>query len=81
MHSFVAPRIVSTALFFALVLPRPNGVIAQGSIFNVFGSSMGPSSLAYASNLPLPTTLGGTRVSAEVLTAFSQQITKTATFQ
>jgi hypothetical protein len=29
----------------------PNGAIAQGSIFNVFGSSMGPSTLAYASDL------------------------------
>src|SRR5580698_7955893 len=38
----------------------PNGAIAQGSIFNVFGANMGPTSLAYASTLPLPTTLSGT---------------------
>ena len=44
----------------------PNGAIAQGSIFNVFGSSMGPASLAYASALPLPTTLSGTQVSVTV---------------
>ncbi len=44
----------------------PNGAIAQGSIFNVFGSNMGPASLAYASTLPLPTTLSGTQVSVTV---------------
>ena len=44
----------------------PNGAIAQGSIFNVFGSNMGPASLAYASSLPLPTTLSGTQVSVTV---------------
>ena len=44
----------------------PNGAIAQGSIFNVFGSNMGPASLAYASALPLPTTLSGTQVSVTV---------------
>ena len=44
----------------------PNGAIAQGSILNVFGSNMGPASLAYASTLPLPTTLSGTQVSVTV---------------
>jgi uncharacterized protein (TIGR03437 family) len=44
----------------------PNGAIAQGSIFNVFGSNMGPASLAFASSLPLPTTLSGTQVSVTV---------------
>ncbi len=44
----------------------PNGAIAQGSIFNVFGSNMGPASLAFASTLPLPTTLSGTQVSVTV---------------
>jgi uncharacterized protein (TIGR03437 family) len=44
----------------------PYGAIAQGSIFNVFGSNMGPTSLAYASSLPLPTTLSGTQVSVTV---------------
>jgi uncharacterized protein (TIGR03437 family) len=44
----------------------PHGAIAQGSIFNVFGSNMGPASLAYASMLPLPTTLSGTQVSVTV---------------
>jgi uncharacterized protein (TIGR03437 family) len=44
----------------------PNGAIGQGSIFNVFGSNMGPASLAYASSLPLPTNLSGTQVSVTV---------------
>jgi uncharacterized protein (TIGR03437 family) len=44
----------------------PHGAIAQGSIFNVFGSNMGPASLAYASMLPLPTILSGTQVSVTV---------------
>ncbi len=44
----------------------PNGAIAQGSIFDVFGSNMGRASLAYASTLPLPTTLSGTQVSVTV---------------
>lgn len=43
-----------------------HGAIAQGSIFNVFGSNMGPTSLAYASTLPLPTNLSGTQVSVTV---------------
>ena len=50
----------------------PHGAIAQGSIFNVFGSNMGPTSLAYASTLPLPTTLSGTQVSVTVNGATAQ---------
>jgi uncharacterized protein (TIGR03437 family) len=47
--------------------PRlPNGSVAQGSIFNVFGSALGPSSIAYATSLPLPITLSGTSVSVTV---------------
>ena len=44
----------------------PNGAIAEGSIFTIFGSNMGPAVLAYASGLPLPTTLSGTSVSVTV---------------
>src|SRR5579871_5310155 len=44
----------------------PNGSIAQGSIFNIFGSGMGPTTIAYASSLPLPTTLSGTSISVTV---------------
>src|ERR1700690_890492 len=34
-----------------------NNVIAQGSIFVVFGTGLGPSSLAYPAGLPLPTSV------------------------
>jgi uncharacterized protein (TIGR03437 family) len=41
----------------------PNSAIAQGSIFVIYGQSMGPASLVqYTGALPLPTTLGGTVV-------------------
>lgn len=44
----------------------PNGSIAQGSIFNIFGSNMGPATIAYATSLPLPTTLSGTSISVTI---------------
>jgi uncharacterized protein (TIGR03437 family) len=44
----------------------PNGAIAEGSIFNIFGSNMGPTALAYATSLPLPTTLSGTSINVTV---------------
>jgi uncharacterized protein (TIGR03437 family) len=44
----------------------PNGPIAEGSIFNIFGSSMGPTALAYATSLPLPITLSGTSINVAV---------------
>jgi len=34
-----------------------NNIIAQGSIFAVFGSGMGPASLTFAAGLPLPTSV------------------------
>src|SRR5437870_1195607 len=40
----------------------PNSAIAQGSIFIVFGSGLGPATLARASAFPLPRTLGGTSI-------------------
>lgn len=43
-----------------------NGAIAQGSLFVVFGSGMGPGQIQYASNFPLPTTLAGTSVNVTV---------------
>src|SRR5579863_6646657 len=47
--------------------PRlPNGSVAQGSIFNIFGSAMGPATISYATSLPLPTTLSGTSISVTV---------------
>jgi uncharacterized protein (TIGR03437 family) len=44
----------------------PNGSIAQGSLFVVFGSGMGPAQIQYSTSFPLPTTLAGTSVSATV---------------
>src|SRR5438552_1171628 len=40
----------------------PNSSIAQGSIFVIFGSNMGPATLQQATAFPIPTTLGGTSV-------------------
>jgi uncharacterized protein (TIGR03437 family) len=40
----------------------PNGNIAQGSMFTVFGSNIGPAALAKVDAFPLPTQLGGTSV-------------------
>jgi uncharacterized protein (TIGR03437 family) len=50
----------------------PNGGIAQGSIFVVFGTAMGPAQIAYASNFPLSTTLSGTSVSVTVAGSTAQ---------
>jgi uncharacterized protein (TIGR03437 family) len=46
----------------------PNSGIAQGSIFTITGSGLGPTSLQQAFNYPLPTSQGlaGTRVQATV---------------
>ncbi len=44
----------------------PNGAIAQGSLFVVFGSGMGPTAIQYATSFPLPTTLSGTSASVTV---------------
>lgn len=42
----------------------PNGSIAQGSMFVIFGTNLGPANLVQATSFPLPTAagLGGTRV-------------------
>ena len=44
----------------------PNGSLAQGSIFSVFGSNMGPAALAQSNTFPLPTELAGTSVKVTV---------------
>lgn len=44
----------------------PNGSIAQGSMFIVFGSNMGPANLVQAQTLPLRTTLGNTSIQVTV---------------
>ena len=43
-----------------------NGAIAQGSLFVVFGSGMGPAQIQYATSFPLPTTLAGTSAGVTV---------------
>ena len=44
----------------------PGSGVAQGSIFIVFGTGLGPASLVEATAFPLQTTLGGTSVSVTV---------------
>ncbi len=46
-----------------------NGAIAQGSLFVVFGSGMGPAQIQYSTAFPLPTTLATTSVSVTVANA------------
>ena len=48
--------------------PLPNAGVAQGAIFTVTGSGLGPSTLQEAFSYPLPTTqgLGGTTIEATV---------------
>lgn len=61
----------------------PGSGIAQGSIFSVFGTGLGPDTLVQAFSFPLQTTLGGTsvtvtvggtQVSALILAALSYQV-------
>ena len=40
----------------------PNGSLAQGSFFSIYGSGVGPDTPAQATTYPLPTTLGGVSV-------------------
>jgi len=40
----------------------PSGAIAQGSIFGIFGTNLGPAQYVQATSYPIPTTLGGTSV-------------------
>ena len=44
----------------------PNSPIAQGAIFNVFGSGMGPATLVQSSGFPVPTSLAGTSMTVTV---------------
>lgn len=44
----------------------PNAAIAQGSMFAVFGSNLGPASGQSATSFPLPTSLGGTSIRVTV---------------
>ncbi|MGH9719798.1 MAG: hypothetical protein ACRD8O_06265, partial [Bryobacteraceae bacterium] len=40
----------------------PNGSIALGSMFVVFGRNLGPATLVQATSYPLPATLAGTSI-------------------
>ncbi len=60
----VATGAVNSASFARSDLP--NGSLAQGSIFSVFGSGMGPAALAQSTSFPLPTELAGTSVQVTV---------------
>ncbi len=44
----------------------PNGSIAQGALFVLYGSAMGPSPLVVVDKFPLPASLGGTSVQVTV---------------
>jgi uncharacterized protein (TIGR03437 family) len=44
----------------------PNAAVAQGSLFILFGTNMGPATLQGAPSFPLQTTLAGTSVSITV---------------
>ena len=57
----IPPRgVVNGASFLPAALP--GGSIAQGSIFTIFGSGLGPATPVQASAFPLATTLGGVSV-------------------
>ena len=40
----------------------PNGSLAQGSFFSIYGSDLGPANFVQATSYPLPTALGGVAV-------------------
>lgn len=44
----------------------PNSGIAQGSVFSIFGTGLGPAQFAQASSFPLPTNLAGSSVAVTV---------------
>lgn len=56
----VVSAAVNSASFASQALP--NGAIAQGSIFTLFGQAIGPGTLLSASQFPLQTTLGGVSI-------------------
>ena len=67
--SFAKPTITTDGIVSAAsYLPSgfPNSGIAQGSIFIVFGSGMGPSTILHNNSFPLQKQLGGTSIKATV---------------
>lgn len=66
---FAQPAIMSTEVVNSasfLVQGMPGSGIAQGSIFTIFGTGLGPAALVQAGPLPLQTLLGGTSVTVTV---------------
>lgn len=67
--SSAAPSITGVTNAASTLPPGlPNSGVAQGAVFAVYGSGLGPSSLTQASSFPLPTTQGlaGTTVTVTV---------------
>ena len=62
--SIASPGVYNSASYALSTFP--NGGIAQGSIFVVFGTGLGPATIAYNSSLPYQTTLSGTSVNVTV---------------
>lgn len=56
--------VVNSASYAATGLP--NAAIAQGSLFTVFGTGLGPSALQQITAYPLTATLGGTSLTVSV---------------
>src|SRR5438067_5489261 len=54
--------------------PIANNNIAQGAIFVIFGSGMGPAALASPSGLPLPTTLPDTNGTSITISSGGQTV-------
>ena len=67
--AFAQPAITSTEVVNSatyLYQGMPGSGIAQGSIFTIFGTGLGPAALVQAGPLPLQTSLGGTSVTVTV---------------
>ena len=62
--SIYSTEVVNSASF--LVQGQPGSGIAQGSIFTIFGTGVGPNTMVQAGPLPLKTSLGGTSVTVTV---------------
>ena len=62
--SIASPGVYNSASYALAAFP--NGGIAQGSIFVVFGSGLGPATIAYNSSLPYQTSLSQTSVRVTV---------------
>src|ERR1022692_418829 len=62
------PTVSTPALSSAVARGQglPGSGIAQGSIFSIYGSGLGPSTWIEANQFPLPTNLGGTSVTVTV---------------